>query len=171
MVHGGKRPRAGRPKGQGKYGEPTAIVRVPVSMMVEIKHLALSKGFKIPLYSNTVQAGFPTGAESDIEDAIDLNKYLVKDPSTTFLVGASGDSMIEAGIRDGDLLVVDRAIKPTNGKIVIAAIDNQFTVKFLKMTEGKFFLIPANAAFSPIPIDKGEDVLILGVVTRSIQSH
>ncbi len=171
MAHGGKRPGAGRPKGQGQYGEPTANLRVPVSMMSEIKQFAATRGLKLPLYSHPVQAGMMTAAESDVEDTIDLNNYLVRNPHTTFLVRASGDSMIDAGIRDGDLLVVDRGVEPANGRIVIAAIDNQFTVKFLKMEKGSLWLIPANKDFNPIPIDKSKGVVILGVVTSSIQAH
>lgn len=171
MAHGGKRAGAGRPKGQGQYGEPTTSLRVPVSMVGDIKQFAAKKGFKIPLYASPVQAGLMTAAESDVEDTVDLNSYLVRDPLTTFLVRATGDSMIEAGIRDGDLLVVDRGVEPSNGKIVIAAIDNQFTVKFLRMERDALWLVPANKDFSPLPIDREKGVVILGVVTNSIQAH
>jgi len=171
MAHGGKRQGAGRPKGQGQYGEPTTSLRVPLSMVGEIKRFAATRGLKLPLYTYPVQAGLMTAAESDVDDTIDLNTHLVRNPSTTFLVRASGDSMIDAGIRDGDLLVVDRGVEPTNGKIVIAAIDNQFTVKFLRMRENELWLIPANKNFSPMPVDKTEGVVILGVVTSSIKSH
>ena len=171
MSHGGKRPGAGRPKGQGIYGEPTFNMRVPESLVKDIRQFATTKGFKLPLYSSPVQAGVFTEAEADVEDTIDLNSYIVKNPATTFLVRASGESMIDAGIRDGDLLVVDRGVEATEGKIVIAAVDNQFTVKFLHMKNGKLWLMPANKTFSPILIDKKEGVLILGVVVSSIQSH
>lgn len=171
MAHGGKRAGAGRPKGQGQYGESTITMRVPASLAGEIKQFAATRGFKIPLYRFPVQAGVLTAAESDVEDTIDLNSYLVRNPQTTFLVRASGDSMIEAGIRDGDLLVVDRGIEPVNGKIIIAAIDNQFTVKFLRMQNNELWLIPANKDFQPLRVNKENGVVILGVVTGSIQSH
>ena len=110
-------------------------------------------------------------AGSEVEDTIDLNHYLVKNPHTTFLVRATGESMIDAGINEGDLLIVDRGIEPTNGKIVIAAIDNQFTVKFLRMKDDRLWLMPANQAFSPIAVDREKGVVILGVVMSSIQTH
>ena len=79
--------------------------------------------------------------------------------------------MIDAGIKDGDLLIVDRSIQPTNGKVVIAAVDGQLTVKFLILKKGKAFLMPANAEFPPIPVDPENGVLIWGVVTNSIHAH
>ncbi len=171
MVSGGKRVGAGRPKGKGKYGEETRHIRVPASMVGEIKHFAATRSFRIPLYSSPVQAGVFSPADSDVEEHIDLNHYLVRNPSTTFLVRATGESMIEAGIRDGDLLVVDRSVEPSNGKIIIAAVDNQFTVKFFRMKDNKLWLMPANKDFSPIAVSNERGVVILGVVTSSIQSH
>lgn len=171
MAQGGKRPGAGRPKGRNLYGEPTERLRVPASMVEEIKQFAITRGFKLPLYSSRVQAGYPATAEEHVEDRIDLNQYLVQHPEETFLVHATGDSMIDAGIRDGDLLVVDRSIKPAHGKIVVAAVDGQVTVKFLILKKSKPFLMPANALFDEIPINPENDVVIWGVVTNSIQSH
>ena len=171
MVHGGKRAGAGRPKGKTLYGEPTERVRVPVSMVAEVKQFAITRGLKLPLFSNRVQAGYPSAAEEHIEDRIDLNSYIVRHPEETFLVHATGDSMIDAGIRDGDLLVVDRSIKPVHGKIVVAAVDGSVTVKFLIHKQNKPFLMPANAAFNEIPITPENDVVIWGVVTNSIQTH
>jgi DNA polymerase V len=118
-----------------------------------------------------VQAGFPSPAEDYIENEIDLNAFLVKHPSATFLVRASGNSMKDAGISDGDVLVVDRSVKPVNGKVVIAAVDGQLTVKFLIIKQGKAFLMPANADYYPIPVDPENGVTIWGVVTSSIHQH
>ena len=173
MAHGGKRPGAGRPKGKTTYGEPTERVRVPASMVNEIKQFALTRGesVKLPLYSGRVQAGYPSMAEEHIEDRIDLNSYIVRKPEETFLVHATGDSMIDAGIRDGDLLVVDRSIKPVHGKIVVAAVDGAVTVKFLIKKKDRIVLMPANAAFHEIPLNPENDVVIWGVVTNSIKSH
>lgn len=123
-----------------------------------------------PLYSGRVQAGFPSPADDYIEDKIDLNKHLIKKPSATFLVRASGDSMINAGIRDGDLLIVDRSIKPTSGKIVIAAVEGHLTVKRLIIKSGKPWLMPANNDFHPIPVDPESGVLVWGVVTNCIHA-
>lgn len=171
MAHGGKRKGAGRPKGKNLYGEATERVRVPASMVDEIKQFAITRGLKLPLFSGRVQAGYPSTAEEHIEDRIDLNNYMVRHPEETFLVHATGDSMIDAGIRDGDLLVVDRSIKPAHGKIVVAAVDGQVTVKFLIMKKNRPFLMPANALFDEIPINPENDVVIWGVVTNSITTH
>lgn len=172
MARGGKRAGAGRPKGQGLYGEETKSLRVPVSMIDDIKKFAARGSVSLPLFSGRVQAGYPSTADEHIEDHIDLNSYLVKHPAETFLVHATGDSMIDAGIRDGDLLIVDRTLKPAHGKIVVAAVDGQVTVKFLIHKQNKqAVLMPANAKFKEIPINPETGVVIWGVVTNSIQSH
>lgn len=174
MAQGGKRAGAGRPKGRNMYGEATERVRVPISMVEEVKQFALARGqaaVKLPLFSSRVQAGYASPAAEHVEDRIDLTSYMVKHPDETFLVHATGDSMIDAGIHDGDLLVVDRSIKPAHGKIVVAAVDGAVTVKFLIMKKSQTVLMPANAAFNEIPINPENDVVIWGVVTNSIKSH
>lgn len=171
MSKGGKRARAGRPKGSTMYGEPTERIRVPVSMVAEIKQFAATRGMTLPLYSDRVQAGYPSAAEAHVDERVDLNSYLVQHPEKTFLVHAAGDSMIDAGIRDGDLLVVDSSIKPAHGKIVVAALDGAVTVKFLIMKKNRPYLMPANAQFNEIPINPENNVVIWGVVTSSIQKH
>ena len=171
MAHGGKRKGAGRPQGKGRWGEPTKVVRLPESVISEVIQFVEGRGFKLPMYSNTVQAGFPSPAEDYIENEIDLNAFLVKQPSATFLVRAAGNSMKDAGISDGDILVVDRSVKPVNGKVVIAAVDGQLTVKFLIIKQGKAFLMPANADYPPIPVDPDNGVTIWGVVTSSIHQQ
>jgi len=171
MARGGARKGAGRPKGQGAYGEPTERIRVPMSMVNEIKQFAANRGVKLPLYSSRVQAGMPMPADDQVDDHIDLHTYLVDDPEETFLAYATGDSMIDAGIPDGTLLVVNRRMKPTHGKIVVAAVDGSITVKYLIVKKNKAYLMPANPAFNEIPIDSETGVTIWGVVTRSIQSH
>lgn len=171
MTRGGARKGAGRPKGQGKFKEPTQVLRVPISLVKEIKAYTEMQGFKLPLFSSRVQAGYGSPAEEHVEDHIDLARYLVDDPLDTFLVHATGHSMIDAGIRDGDLLVVNRRMTPTHGKIVVAAVDGSVTVKFLIIRKGKPFLVPANPAFDEMPVDPENGVLVWGVVTKSIQSH
>ena len=164
MTRGGARKGAGRPKSK----EPTKIMRVPISLLADLQ---AREEMRIPLYSSRVQAGYPSPADNHSDETIDLNQHLVRKPDTTFLVRAAGESMIDAGIRDGDLLVVDRSIMPTNGKVVIAAVEDQLTVKFLIIKKGKPFLMPANADFPPIPVDPENGVLIWGVVTNSIHAH
>ncbi|MES2983852.1 MAG: translesion error-prone DNA polymerase V autoproteolytic subunit [Pseudomonadota bacterium] len=173
MAHGGARKGAGRPKGKGRFNEPTKPMRVPLSMVGLIQDFAEGDGpdMGLPLYSSRVQAGYPSAADDHIETRIDLTRHLVKQPSSTFLVRASGDSMIDAGIRDGDLLIVDRNAKAVNGKVVVAAIDGELTVKFLIEKKGTAVLMPANPKFLPIPINSESGVHIWGVVTSSVHEH
>lgn len=166
MPRGGARPGAGRPKGQGKYKEATKPVRVPESMIDEVLEFVESRGYQLPLYACAVQAGFPSPADDYMEGKLDLNKHLVKHPTATFFVKAAGESMIKAGIHPGDILVVDRSLEAKNGKIVIAAIDGQLTVKRLHKNGKGTYLMPENDDFKPIKLDKGNDVVIWGVVTN-----
>ena len=169
MSHGGKRPNAGRPKGQGKYGELTQSMRVPRSRIEDIKaFLDSGINYKIPLYSSTVCAGFPSPADDYIEMHLDLNSHLIKHPAATFFVIASGDSMTDAGISSGDMLVVDRSLEATHGKIVIAAINGELTVKRLSRVAGIVQLLPENTNYPPIEISGDEDLVIWGVVTHVI---
>lgn len=167
MAKGGKRAGAGRPKAV----EPTERIRVPMSMVDQVKQFVITGGMKLPLYSSRVSAGQALPADDTLEDCIDLVNYLVDDPEETFMVYAAGDSMKDAGIRDGDLLLVNRRLPASHGKIVVAAYDGAVTVKYLIIKNRKAYLMPANPAFDEIPIDSEHGVVIWGVVTRSIQTH
>ncbi|MFI4956625.1 MAG: LexA family protein [Gammaproteobacteria bacterium] len=169
---GGRREGAGRPAGQGKYGEPTQSIRVPVSRVEDIKRFINRQPSKhsLPLYSSKVPAGFPSPGEDHVERYLDLNDQLIKHPSATFFVTASGDSMTDAGIHSGDMLIVDRSIEATHGKIVIAAINGELTVKRLSKLEGKLQLLPANPKYKPIDITDNHDLVIWGVVTHVVHT-
>ncbi|MGB1036450.1 MAG: LexA family protein, partial [Candidatus Puniceispirillales bacterium] len=109
---GGARPGAGRPAGQGQYGEPTKPIRLPVSMIDEVMDYVATGGRQsLPLFSCAVAAGFPSPADDHLEGSLNLNDYLVKHPAATFFVRVSGDSMIKAGIHENDILVVDRSLE------------------------------------------------------------
>ena len=171
MARGGARQGAGRPKGQGKYSEPTKPIRVPQSMIESVRQLIdAGDNIKLPLYGHSVAAGFPGVVEDHIESMLDLNQHLIKHPAATFLVRASGESMINAGIFSGDILVVDRSLEPKHGKIVIAALDGQLTVKRLNISAKGVYLMPENTAFNPIHISEQLDMVIWGVVTNVIHS-
>jgi len=171
MSRGGIRKGAGRPKGFGKYREATQAIRLPVSVIDYVRKFMSNNCFKLPLFGSKVQAGFPSPAEDYIADNLDLNEYLVRHPAATFLVRATGDSMINAGIHENDILVVDRSITPVHGKVVIVAIDGLLTIKRLhKQANGKFILMPENPDFPPIEIDEGSETVIWGVVTNVIHS-
>lgn len=171
IQHGGKRLNAGRPKGLGKYKEPTKPLRIPLSKLNDIQ-LFLEEGtfYKLPLYGCKVRAGFPSPADDYIETYLDLNNYLISHPSATFFVRASGDSMIKAGIADGDLLIVDRSIEATHGRIVIAAVNGELTVKRLSIANGQTQLVPENDNYPPILITEDLELVIWGVVLHNIRS-
>jgi DNA polymerase V len=167
---GGKRTGAGRPKGIGKFGEKTKPMRVPISRLSEVMNLLNSASYQIPLYSSKVEAGFPSPAEDYVDRRLDLNDYLVKNPAATFFVRVSGLSMVKAGINPDDILVVDRSVEATNGKIVIAVVGGELTVKRLYKDKKQILLLPENDDFSPINISERDDVMIWGVVKSVIHS-
>lgn len=167
MSQGGKRAGAGRPKGCNLYGEATKPLRIPLSRITDVKHF-LEHGnhvCSLPLYSNTVQAGFPSPADDSIECKLDLNTHLIQHPAATFFVRASGDSMKNAGIQSGDILIVDRSLEATHGKIVIAAVNGELTVKRLSHQNGKVQLVAENPSYKTIHITEAQDLMIWGVVT------
>ncbi|HVV67467.1 MAG TPA: translesion error-prone DNA polymerase V autoproteolytic subunit [Gammaproteobacteria bacterium] len=171
MGRGGARIGAGRPKGYGRYQEKTKPIRIPESMIYSVSQFIEQRGYKLPLYSSKVAAGFPSPADDDMEARIDLNELLIKHPEHTFLVRVAGESMINIGIHDKDILIVDRRIEVIHNKIVVAAIDGMLTVKRLIKTEkGKIYLMPENENFPPLEVSEKNNVHIWGVVTTVIHA-
>ncbi len=168
MTRGGKRTGAGRPKGTSKYGEATRPVRIPESLVNEVVAFVESKGYQVPLFTSRVQAGLPTMADDHSDSSISLNSMLVKNPKDTFCVEVSGDSMLDAGIHENDMLVVDISIPAKDGQIVIAVVDGDLTVKTLEKKGGRVRLMPANKNFKPLEITEEMDFSIWGVVTNVI---
>ena len=121
---------------------------------------------ELPLFSSPVSAGFPSPAEDYSDKKLDLNEYLIQHPAATFFVRVEGDSMIEAGIFPGDLLIVDRYPIPKSGQVVLAVVDGEFTVKRYERRGKKVRLIPANPKYMPIEFVDGQELIIWGVVTR-----
>jgi DNA polymerase V len=130
--------------------------------------LDTKKKILIPLYEDTVAAGFPSPAEDYIEKKLDLNDLLIKHPAATFFVRVQGSSMQDASILSGDMLVVDRSLPAKNGSIVIAIYNGEFTVKRLKIEGENIFLIPENKTFKAIEIKKSDEFEIWGVVSYVI---
>ena len=119
-----------------------------------------------------LRAGFPSPAEEYLHDSLDFNRDLIKHPESTFYGRVIGDSMIDAGINDGDIAVIDKSREPHNGSIVVAYINNEFTIKYLDTThkeDGYIELRPANAKYKPIRIDEGDDFEVWGVVVFTIK--
>jgi DNA polymerase V len=131
--------------------------------------LKISKPCALPLALCWVEAGFPSPADDYMEGSLDLNDHIIKHPSATYFVKASGDSMIGAGIFNGDLLIVDRSLEASSGKVVIAEVDGQLTVKrLLKLSDGFFSLQSENSSYPPIELQEGNEVVVWGVVTHVI---
>ena len=153
---GGKRENAGRPRGQGKYGEPTTTMRIPESQGATIKNFLDAYQRKrtdsdseatnvdeffipvisdqptlLPLFSTKVAAGFPSPADDHVEKSLDVSEFLIDHAASTFFVTIKGDSMIDVGLLPGDKVVVDRSKTPGIGDIVLAVVDREFTVKSL----------------------------------------
>ena len=132
------------------------------------------RGFRLPLFLARVLAGRPTGfpspADDFIENRLDINAHLVKRPAATFFVRVQGDSMRDAGIHDGDILVVDRSLESASGKIVVAVVDGELTVKRLETRGSAMRLLPENGDYRPTEIIDGMELTIWGVVTSVIHA-
>lgn len=134
----------------------------------EVWGLCRRTSLKIPLFSARISAGFPSPADDFIDKSLDLNEFLIEHPSATFFVRVEGTSMINAGIHPGDILIVDRALDPSSGSVVIAVLDGEFTVKRFQRKSGRSFLLAENTEFAPIEINEHMTVEIWGVVTYVI---
>lgn len=121
-----------------------------------------------PFLLTHIAAGFPSPADDYIEQKLDLNEYLIKHPAATFFVRVEGNSMIDAGIRSGDILIVDRALPVSNGAVVVAHVQGEFTVKRVEQRDNKSYLVPANKKYPPLLITQEMDIEIWGVVSYVI---
>lgn len=182
--HGGARPGAGRPRGSGKFKEPTRAIRVPASSIRYIEDFLndypMSKKIaagvsdnagrlNIPLFSSQVAAGRPSPAEDHVDATLDMNEYMVQRPESTFMLRVEGESMKDAGILPNDILVVDRSLQARHNKIVIAALDGELTVKRLFHRGDVIKLLPENPAFAEIEINNEDELVIWGVVVGSFR--
>lgn len=170
MAKGGLRTGAGRPQGSGKFGVSTKPIRVPEHRVAEVLRFIDQGVQAIPLYASSVKAGFPSPAEDYAEQHLDLNSHLIQHPAATFFLRVSGDSMVKVGIFNGDLLIVDRSLEPRHGKIVIAAINGDLTVKRLHKTPEGVFLMAENDDYPPIALLESDHVQLWGVVTHTIHA-
>jgi DNA polymerase V len=124
---------------------------------------------RIPFISEGVSAGFPSPATDFMETNIDLNKELSENPLATFYIKVKGNSMIDAGINDKDVLVVDRSLEPRNKAIAICFIDGEFTVKRIQLEKDCLYLMPENLNYSPIKVTEENQLIIWGIVTYVIK--
>lgn len=122
----------------------------------------------LPFFLASVKAGFPSPADDFMEKKLDLNEHLIRHPAATFFVRVDGDSMQGAGIRRGDILVVDRSLEAQDGRIVVAVVNGEFTVKRIRLREEEVLLEPENPRYASIRIDPDSDFQVWGVVTYII---
>ena len=130
-----------------------------------------TKIFRIPLLADSVSAGFPSPADDYTEENIDLNEHLISNPFSTFFLRVKGDSMINAGIKDKDLIIVDKSLIAKPGNIIIAMIDGEFTVKRLSINNNELYLKAENHNYPDFKFKHNIDLQIWGVVIYSIHSY
>ena len=130
-----------------------------------------TKRFRIPLLNDSVSAGFPSPADDYTEENIDLNEHLISNPFSTFFLRVKGDSMINAGIKDKDLIIVDKSLIAKPGNIIIAMIDGEFTIKRLSIKNDELYLKAENHNYPDFSFKNHIDVQIWGVVIYSIHSY
>ena len=137
----------------------------------KLKFLKPKKGNSMGqwLVEQGISAGFPSPADDFKEVRISLDRELVKNQESTFYARVSGESMIGAGLDDGDLLVIDRSLNPENGKIVVCLVDREFTVKRIKKEKDKIYLMPENKTYKPIELKEDNELIIWGIVEYVIK--
>ena len=134
----------------------------------EIYACAETAGTTLPIFLAAISAGFPSPADDYIDQKLDLNEFLVRHPAATFFVRVSGESMIDAGIHPGDILIVDRSLQAADDRIVIAALNGELTVKRIRMANGRISLAPENPRFPPIEVTPDMQFEVWGVVCHVI---
>lgn len=123
---------------------------------------------KVPLVEG-IRAGFPSPAEDYVEPTLDLNRYVIKNPASTFYARITGDSMVGDDIHDGDIVVIDKSLEPGDGNIAVCFIDGEFTLKRIKVEKERLLLMPANPKFKPIEITEENHFVVWGIVTYIIK--
>lgn len=137
--------------------------------MIIIKNVRARWFLNVPLVGTGISAGFPSPADDFLDSTIDLNRELIKNKDATFFGRVSGESMKDAGINNGDLLIIDKSLEPTTGKIAVCFIDGEFTVKRIKIEKEVIWLMPENKDYKPIKVTSENDFLIWGIVTNVVK--
>lgn len=140
-----------------------------VQERLEIHTANINTVLFLPLAGSDISAGFPSPADDHLDIVIDLNQELIKHKDATFYGRVKGDSMQDAGIHHGDLLIIDKSLEPTSGKIAVCFIDGEFTVKRIEIKKDVIWLIAENKNYKPIKVTKDNDFLIWGIVINVIK--
>lgn len=136
------------------------------------EHLSpLSIGYEMRLLSHRISAGFPSPAADYAEEGLDLNEYLVRNKAATYMFTVRGDSMIGAGIENGDKVVVDRSLPPANDDIVVAVVNGEFTIKRLRKSRGCIALHAENPIYPPITFADGSELQVWGVIVGVVRRY
>lgn len=138
--------------------------------VLELFTANVNSSLKLPYIPQGVSAGFPSPADDFLDLSIDLNKEFIKNPSSTFYARVNGESMKDAGINHGDLLIIDKSLNPIDGKIAVCYIDGEFTVKRIKKDQSSFWLMPENKKYQPIQVTEDNDFIVWGMVVHVIKS-
>jgi len=136
---------------------------------LEIKKIEESSDLELQVFDSRIQAGFPSPAQGSFADSVDLNHELINNPAATFCARVIGDSMIDSGINEGDMLIIDRSIEPKDGDIAVCFIDGDFTVKRILIKNDEISLVPANRKYPIIRVPKESNFLIWGVVSHIVK--
>ncbi len=147
------------------------INKIAGSSNIDFYSVNVNSALSLPFVEGGISAGFPSPAQDYIDLKIDLNKELITNPSSTFYGRVKGSSMQDAGIQDGDILVIDKSLVPQDGDTAVCFIDGEFTLKYIKIEPDAVYLVPANSKFKPIKVTAENNFCIWGVVTYSIKSH
>lgn len=129
----------------------------------------LEHEMELPYFDDGIAAGFPSPANDYLDLSLDLNKALVRNPSSTFYARVKGHSMKDEGILDGDMLIIDKSLEPSNGATAVCFIDGEFTLKKIKIEKERVWLVPANTDFKPIEVTKDNDFTVWGIVVYVIK--
>lgn len=157
------------PSGDGALTAPLPPGELVVRAVVPVS--ALPPPPRLPLFLSTVPAGFPSPADDYVEARMDLHELTGATSPSCYFLRVAGESMVGAGIHDGDLLVVDRALAPASGAVVVASVDGELTVKRYVVRAGRAVLLAANPDYPPIELRDEQEMIVWGVVTHSLHDH
>ena len=138
---------------------------------IEIHKIDISSNLPLQYADEGIKAGFPSPAQDYLEQAIDLNKELIRHPSSTFYGRVVGDSMKDEGIEEGDILVIDKSLELLNDDLAVCFIDGEFTVKRVRPEPDAAWLVPSNSNYPPIKVTKDNEFMVWGIVTYTIKKN
>lgn len=138
---------------------------------IEIHKIDVSSSLPLQFANEGIKAGFPSPAQDYLEQAIDLNKELIKHPTSTFYGRVVGDSMRDEGIEEGDILVIDKSLELLDDDLAVCFIDGEFTVKRVRLEPDAAWLVPSNTNYPPLKVTKDNEFMVWGIVTYTIKKN